>query len=90
MATKVMTSIYLTSAQKRALACRAKQRRTTVSEEIRTAVDKHFKDEGAEAEQQLALLAVEANKSMDRMIQKLDEAHASIVHLRKSMGRRKS
>lgn len=90
MATKVMTSIYLTSAQKRALARRAKQCRTTVSEEIRTAVDNHFKDEGAEAEQQLALLAVEANKSMDRMIQKLDEAHASMVHLRKSMGRRKS
>jgi DNA-directed RNA polymerase specialized sigma24 family protein len=90
MATKVMTSIYLTSAQKRALARRARQHQTTVSEEIRTAVEKHFKDEDAEAEQQLVLLSAEANKAMDRMIQKLDEAHASIVHLRKSMGRRKS
>ena len=42
MAGMVMTSIYITPAQKRALARRAKEHRTTVSEEIRTALDRHL------------------------------------------------
>jgi guanylate kinase len=89
MATKVMTSIYLTPTQKRSLAQRAKKRRTSVSAEIRTALDKHIRSIGDEEELQLGLLAVEANKALERMIQALDDAHASVVHLRKHLSRRK-
>jgi hypothetical protein len=39
-------------------------------------------DDAAEVEQ-IRLIAGAANKAMDRMIQKLDEAHASLTHLRK-------
>ena len=42
MPNKVMTSIYLTPSQKQALHKRAKQAQTTVSKEIRTALDKHL------------------------------------------------
>lgn len=91
MATKVMTTIYLDPSQKRTLTRRAKQQRTTVSEEIRTALDKHLREAGDEDEvKQLGLIAGEANKAMDRMIQKLDEAHASLAHLRKGFSRRKA
>ena len=90
MATKVMTSIYLTPSQKRALARRAKQHQTTMSEEIRSALDKHVMDSSGEDDDklQLSLLAGEANKSMDRMIQKLDEAHACLNQVRKRLSRR--
>lgn len=39
------------------------------------------KDDAAEVEP-IKLIAGEANKAIDRMIQKLDEAHASLSHLR--------
>lgn len=54
-ATKVMTSIYLTPSRKRALARRAKQRKATVSEEIRTAPDRHLeRDHDEELQRGLA------------------------------------
>jgi guanylate kinase len=87
--TKVMTSIYLTPLQKRTLATRAKQNRTTVSEEIRSTLDKHYKECITEDAAQLSLLAGEANKAMDRMILKLDETHATIAQLRKSLTQKK-
>lgn len=90
MATKVMTSIYLTRSQKQALNRRARQRRTTVSEEIRGALDRHLKNDSEGDELQLSVLAEEAHKSIERMIQKLDETHSSLTHLRKSLSRRKS
>jgi guanylate kinase len=86
---KVMTSIYLTPAQKRTLASRARQHRTTVSEEIRSTLDRHFKECGTDDASQLSVLAAEANKAIDRMISKLDETHATVVQLCKSMTRRK-
>ena len=46
MPTNVMTSLYRTPAQKRALARRAQERRHTVSEEILTAVDKRQEKRG--------------------------------------------
>ncbi len=89
MNTKVMTSIYLTPLQKRAVAHRARQRQTTVSEEIRTALDKHLKDADNGDEMQLSLLAGEANKAMDRMIRKLDDAHVALADLRRSLSQKK-
>ena len=52
--------------------------------------DEPFKDDTEGDELQLSLLAAEANKSIERMIQKLDETHSSLTHLRKSLSRRKS
>jgi guanylate kinase len=88
-AAKVMTSIYLTPLQKRTLATRARQNRTTMSEEIRSTLDKHYKECVTEDAVQLSLLAGEANKAMDRMIAKLDETHVTIAQLRKSLTAKK-
>lgn len=88
MAGKVMTSIYLTPSQKKALSRRAKQRHATVSEEIRTALDRHLERDD-EGELQLGLLAEQANKALTRMIGKLDEAHAAVSTLRRSLAARK-
>lgn len=88
MAAKVMTSIYLTPSQKKALSRRAKQHRATVSEEIRTALDRHLERDD-EGELQLGLLAEQANKALTRMIGKLDEAHAAVSTLRRSLAARK-
>ncbi|ALA58352.1 hypothetical protein [Nitrospira moscoviensis] len=88
MAAKVMTSIYLTPSQKKALSRRAKQRQATVSDEIRTALDRHLERDD-EGELQLGLLAGEADKALTRMISKLDEAHAAVNSLKRSLVSRK-
>lgn len=88
MAAKVMTSIYLTPLQKKALSRRAKQRHATVSEEIRTALDRHLERDD-DGELQLGLLAGQANKALARMIGKLDEAHAAVSNLRRSLTAKK-
>jgi guanylate kinase len=88
MAAKVMTSIYLTPLQKKALSRRAKQRHATVSEEIRTALDRHLERDD-DSELQLGLLVGQANKSLARMIGKLDEAHAAVNELKRSLAARK-
>lgn len=52
--------------------------------------DEALKDNTEGDERQLSVLAAEANKSLERMIQKLDETHSSLTHLRKTLSRRKS
>jgi|GEM_PF-3940341 len=81
MANKVMTSIYLTPSQKHALHIRAKQAQTTVSEEIRTALDRYLQKDRDQAEAELSVLAGEANRALDRMIKTLDESHTVVVPL---------
>ena len=81
MSNKVMTSIYLTPAQKRAVARRAKEANTTVSEEIRAALDKHLQKDRQQAEAELGILAEEANRALDRMIKNLDESHEVVSKL---------
>jgi guanylate kinase len=88
MAAKVMTSIYLTPLQKQALSRRAKRRRATVSEEIRTALDRHLERDD-DSELQLGLLAAQANMALARMIDKLDEAHTAVSRLKRSLAGRK-
>ena len=90
MANKVMTSIYLSPSQKRAVARRAKEANTTVSEEIRAALDKHLQKERAQAEAELEVLAGEANRALDRMIKNLDESHAVVSRLFAEMKGKKS
>lgn len=88
MAAKVMTSIYLTPSQKKALSRRAKQRHATVSEEILTALDRHLERDDT-GELQLGLLAGQANKALTRMIGKLDKAHTAVSTLRTSLTAKK-
>jgi len=88
MAATVMTSIYLTPFQKKALSRRAKQRHATMSEEIRTALDRHLERDDDD-ELQLGLLAGQANKALTRMTGKLDEAHAAVSNLKRNLAARK-
>ncbi len=89
MATKVMTSIYLTPTQKKALARRARALKTTVSEVIRSALDRHLTATDQDEELQLSLLAPEASKALDRMVGKMDDAHSVCQALRKSLSSKK-
>ncbi len=85
MPPKIMTSIYLTPAQKRALARRAKQRRTSVSEEIRIALDKHLQGKHELNEVRVSFVAGKANKAVDRMVRKLSETNALLLNLRRRL-----
>ncbi len=69
--------IHLDPKQKKRLARRAKLRGKSFSQEVRDAIDLYF-DLPVESEEELSALARAANRSADRMIQKLDE---TIVHV---------
>jgi guanylate kinase len=85
MPPKILTSIYLTPAQKRALARRAKHRRTSMSEEIRIALDKHLQGKQELDEVRVSFIAGKANKAVDRMVRKLSETNALLVNLRRRL-----
>ncbi len=78
------TTIYLTGKQRKALFSRARRRKTSFSEEVREALDLYLELPADFEKESLATLAKEANASLDRSIQKLDEAIASC---RKAMER---
>jgi len=59
-----------------------------VSEEIRTALDRPLERDD-DSTLQLGLLAEQANKALIRMIDKLDEAHIAVSHLKRSLAGRK-
>jgi hypothetical protein len=67
------TTVYITPQQRKRLFQRARRRKTSFSDELRTALDLYLdlpSDFDAEA---FAALVREANASMDRSIGKLDE-----------------
>ena len=67
------TTVYITPRQRKRLFQRARRRKTSFSDELRTALDLYLDlppDFDAEA---FAALVREANASMDRSIAKLDE-----------------
>jgi ribosomal 50S subunit-associated protein YjgA (DUF615 family) len=67
------TTVYITTQQRKKLFQRARRRKTSFSDELRSALDLYLDlppDFDAEA---LAALVREANASMDRSIAKLDE-----------------
>jgi hypothetical protein len=67
------TTVYITPQQRKRLFQRARRRKTSFSDELRTALDLYLDlppDFDAEA---FAALVREANASMDRSIAKLDE-----------------
>ena len=75
-----VTTIYLTSEQKRHLMTLAKQSRSTFSQQVRDAIDRYLKQPPSAMvdEQQMAHLAQAANQAITRMSAKLDEAHAAV------------
>jgi hypothetical protein len=73
------TTIYLTDERRKALLSRARKRRTSLSEEVREALDLYLDFPPGFEEQSLAALAKEANKSLNRSIASLDDA---IAHCR--------
>ncbi len=81
----VMTPIYITPAQKRALARHAKQRRTTVSEEVRSALEKHLHDANKLRHLVLQRSAGEATKTVQRMVRKLDRTELLLGDMQKAL-----
>ena len=67
------TTIYLTPAQRKGLFARARKRKTSFSEELRSALDFYLDLPPDFDEAQFAALLKEASASMDRSIAKLDE-----------------
>jgi ribosome recycling factor len=88
---KTVTTIYLDPSQKRFFKKLAKEQGTTFSNALRGALDyfsKH-KEEGAYNEEELRFLSEEANRSIERMIKKMDEAHNFVTKILKKMERKK-
>ena len=81
MGQMVMTSIYITPAQKRALMRRAKQRRTTLSEEIRSALYKHLHEIEEPDHASFAMPSPAPGKTVDRMVKKLDKATVMLADM---------
>jgi hypothetical protein len=68
------TTIYLTAKQRKALFSRARRHGTTLSQEVRAAIDLYLDLPPDFDKESLAVLAKEANASLDRSIARLDEA----------------
>ena len=69
--------IHMRPEQKKRLTRRAKLRGTSFSKEVRDAVDLYL-DLPVENEEELMLLAREANRAADRMIRRLDATIANV------------
>ena len=71
------TTIYLIAKQRKALLSRARRHGTSLSEEVRKAIDLYLEFAPEFECESLDLLAKEAKASMDRSIARLDNAIAS-------------
>ena len=67
------TTVYITPQQRKRLFQRARRRKTSFSDELRTALDLYLDLPSDFDAQAFAALVREANASMDRSIAKLDE-----------------
>jgi predicted DNA-binding protein len=74
--------------QKKRLARRAKLRGKSFSQEVRDAIDLYL-DIPIESEEELSILAKEANRSADRMIRRLDETVAHVDRVLRQMRKKK-
>jgi len=78
------TTVYISPRQRKRLFQRARRRKTSFSDELRTALDLYLDlpaDFDAEA---FAALVQEANASMDRSIAKLDETLTFLERFREA------
>ncbi len=84
---KMVTTIYLDPSQKSFFKKLAKEQGITFSNALRGALDyfSRHKEEGAYDEEELQILSNEANKSLDRMIKKMDETHIFVTKIFKKM-----
>jgi predicted DNA-binding protein len=74
--------------QKKRLARRAKLRGKSFSQEVRDAIDLYL-DIPIESEEELSILAKEANRSADRMIKRLDETITHVDRVLRQMRNKK-
>jgi len=79
--------IHMDPKQKKRLAQRAKLRGKSFSQEVRDAVDLYL-DIPLETQEELKVLAREANRSVDRMVRILDTTSAHIDSVLRQMKRR--
>ena len=79
--------IHMRPEQKRRLTRRAKMRGTSFSKEVRDAVDLYL-DLPVGSEEELRMLAHEANRAADRMIKRLDTTIAGVERGLRQMRRR--
>ncbi len=77
------TTIYLTPQQRKKLFTRARKRKTTFSEELRAAVDLYLDLPPELDRKTLGSLVSQANASLDRSIEKLDETHKFLARYRR-------
>lgn len=78
--------IHFDARQKQRLARRAKLRGKSFSQEVRDAVDMYL-DVPVETEEELSLLAAEANRAADRMVKRLDETISRVERILGEMER---
>jgi NACalpha-BTF3-like transcription factor len=79
MTRQVASTIYLEEQQRKRLFDLARRRKSSLSAEIRSAVD-HYLNEGFTPvpEKEAELLVRQANASIDHMVKALDEAHEAV------------
>ena len=68
------TTVYISPQQRKRLFQRARRRKSSFSEELREAIDLYLDFPPEIDKESLAVLAKEANASLNRSIAKLDEA----------------
>lgn len=78
--------IHFDARQKQRLARRAKLRGKSFSQEVRDAVDMYL-DVPVETEEELTMLAAEANRAADRMVKRLDETISRVERILGEMER---
>jgi len=78
------TTVYISPIQRKRLFQRARRRKTSFSEELRTALDFYLDLPPDFDAQALAALVREANASMDRSIAKLDETLSFLAKYREA------
>jgi hypothetical protein len=79
--------IHIDPKQKKRLVQRAKLRGKSFSQEVRDAVDLYL-DIPLETQEELEVLATEANRSVDRMVKLLDTTSAHIDNVLRQMKQR--
>lgn len=73
------TTIYLNEEQRKKLFKLAEAHKSSFSSEIRAAIDRYVKEgDAAISDVEMQALAVQANESLDRMANALDDAHAVV------------
>jgi len=83
----IATAIRITDGRKKGLLRRARRRKTTLEDELNSAIDLYLQLPPDVDMKDLEALAREANASLGRSIAKLDEAIATVEGTRKELGR---